>query len=555
MTNKKKIVILCVIGVLIIITLTLGITYAFMKPKVENENENTNIEINSCAKIQLKDTNSKAIDLKNTYPMDDEKGLETEAYEFTISSTCDDYVGFNLYLTSLTTNEIEDEALKFAITSTSDDVLATNALTNTTVATGDFNNEELNRLDLGINGTHKNIYKVFTNNIPLKGESTYKLYLWIDKDFEDNTTMNKKMTVGVSVKSFNRVGTMAELCTGQKASECIAKNYKIDGSIVYHNAQAAGQDGIENVDKVAGDDSYRYVGTNPNNYVCLGYECSDNPDEPGYKNLYRIMGLFDDDKNSQYETKIIKADVATKDDLGDELAIENSAYYGNYSYDKANYRGKLTTFSSYSWNSTDKDHKTTDDNNNVNMWSASNLNTKNLNETYYNAIEEPYKSMVVRHEWQVGPTYSSGDVKAVYDAELGKNKLISSSNNCYTQGDTIKVRECSEPNDLTYTDYVGLMYLSDYMYGTLPKYWTTATNYNKEEVKTNDWLYLGVNEWTISRNSLLSSNALDVSLTGYASSYNYVYGPCSVRPVVYLSSDVKITGGSGTETDPYKLEI
>ena len=40
----------------------------------------------------------------------------------------------------------------------------------------------------------------------------------------------------------------------------------------------------------AGDNSYRYAGANPNNYVCFGSTANTCPS----KNLYRIIGVFGD---------------------------------------------------------------------------------------------------------------------------------------------------------------------------------------------------------------------------------------------------------------------
>ncbi len=378
---------------------------------------------------------------------------------------------------------------------------------------------------------------------------------FMNLETDQNLNTGKKLEGKVIIQKEEYVPTLAELCTGEKASECFTKNYKNDKAIVYHNTTDATEKKIPNAAKVANDDSYRYVGANPNNYVCFGSECSNEGENPNYKNLYRIIGFFkneDDtsDDYGNYEMKIIKADAATKEDLG-EGTSPDSAYYGNYDYGKTDYKGKLTTFASYYWNDT---AGITISDPNVNMWAASNLNTKNLNGTYYNGIDETYKSMVVEHKWEVGAAWNTGDAKSVYDYELGDNKLTDSSNNCYDQGNTTNKRLCNGANDLTYTDQVGLMYISDYMYGTLPEYWSeTAVNYNKDDVKNNDWLYLGISEWTISRYSSDGTYARDVSNAGYASGSTSVYNYCGVRPVLYLSSNVKIIGGSGTESDPFIL--
>lgn len=204
--KKKKTILLLVIGILIIITLSLRVTYSYMKAKVE-KGENTNITVSTCAKIQLKD-NGNSINLENTYPMDDSMGLETKPYEFAISSTCEDYVGFNLYLTSLNDNQIEDSNIHFAITNKNKTILSEGILNNQEKSENDFSTEELKELDIGIKGIHKNIYKILSKAMPLKGESTYQLYLWVDKD-ATNETMGKSFRVGLSIKSYERENNLA----------------------------------------------------------------------------------------------------------------------------------------------------------------------------------------------------------------------------------------------------------------------------------------------------------------------------------------------------------
>ena len=47
---------------------------------------------------------------------------------------------------------------------------------------------------------------------------------------------------------------------------------------------------IQHADQEAEDNSYRYAGANPNNYVCFGSDEETCPAD----NLYRIIGVFGD---------------------------------------------------------------------------------------------------------------------------------------------------------------------------------------------------------------------------------------------------------------------
>ena len=196
--NKRKTIILLVIGILIVLTLSIGVTYSYMKPKVDKTNNETEIGINNCANLTLKEKN-KTINLTNMYPMEEEMALQKDAYEFTISNTCEEYTGFSLYLTTLNENEIEDSNIRYAITDLGNNVLISDVLSEKLNGISDFNEEELKQLDTEINGTHKNIYKIYGSTISIKRINKYKLYLWVDEN-AGNETMGKSFTVGLTTK-------------------------------------------------------------------------------------------------------------------------------------------------------------------------------------------------------------------------------------------------------------------------------------------------------------------------------------------------------------------
>ena len=149
---------------------------------------------------------------------------------------------------------------------------------------------------------------------------------FVNLDSDQNLNTGKKLEGQVLIQQEVIPTNLADVCSAEdKAGECVQELYTKSGykltNIVYHNTLDATEKEIPNAAKVAGDDSYRYVGANPNNYVCFGPECSNEGENPNYKNLYRIIGFFKND-DGQYEMKIIKADAATKDDLGDQTLIQ-----------------------------------------------------------------------------------------------------------------------------------------------------------------------------------------------------------------------------------------
>lgn len=102
------------------------------------------------------------------------------------------------------------------------------------------------------------------------------------------------------------------------------------------------------------DNTYRYVGSNPNNYISINNE------------LYRIIGVFDD------RLKVIKNDYATSDMLG-----LDGAYFASYQIGDTYYKGSIyDDVSTYYWNNASK----------VNNWEESNLNKINLNVNFRNYL-------------------------------------------------------------------------------------------------------------------------------------------------------------------------
>lgn len=200
--SKKKIIALIVIGVLIVICIVLGITYSFMRP-INETSSITSVSLNSCANITLTDT-GESIDLENTYPMSRNRALQTTPYTFTVSSTCETYVGFNLYLATLNTNTLSDSSIHYIVTERgSKEALAEGILSEATNALNEFEDYEIDQLNNGIGGTYGNIYNIFNDNIPLQGEVSYDLYLYIDGTVT-NETMGQIFRTGVAVKSYER---------------------------------------------------------------------------------------------------------------------------------------------------------------------------------------------------------------------------------------------------------------------------------------------------------------------------------------------------------------
>ena len=103
----------------------------------------------------------------------------------------------------------------------------------------------------------------------------------------------------------------------------------------------------------------------------------------------------------------------------------------------------------------------------------------------------------------------------------------------------------------TSTSKIGLMYASDWGYaiegftgvlGSSGKPWNSSDK---------NWLMSNGNEWTMSAYS--SSNPLYAFNPGYLYNYSSASSGFSIRPVLYLKSNVYVTGGTGSKVDPYMI--
>ena len=289
-----------------------------------------------------------------------------------------------------------------------------------------------------------------------------------------------------------------------------------ENGLYYHDADLANG---------AQDNSYRYSGANPNNYVCFG---SDEETCPAEK-LYRIIGVFDDDKDSNYQIKLIKADYTTSDMLG----TNGRDYYGAYSYSTSNYKGSMdtSTIAGYRWN-----YDTSVSTYGSNNWTTSEFNTINLNTNYWNYLGAIWQNLIAETTWHLGGMRSyNNTAKAFYDGERNNAGYGS--------------------NPTTYTDEIGLMYPSDYGYAANPDAWATDLyDYDNSTITANNWMYMGLSEWTIipySSSSRYVFNAFYYGILHYhAASLGY-----AARPVFYLKSNVALQGGNGTSNDPFILAV
>ena len=170
------------------------------------------------------------------------------------------------------------------------------------------------------------------------------------------------------------------------------------------------------------------------------------------------------------------------------------------------------------------------DSNGKNTWSTSSLNTY-LNNDFLNAFDETTKGKIDTTTWKVGG-FSNNEQLAnkVYQNEINSSPSVNNK--------------------------IGLMYASDYGFAAAPSAWTKKLyNYDDATIKSANWMYLRSLEWTISRNADTSDYAFHVRGDGYVAGDdgNGVAAAYGVRPVFSLSSSVNYVSGSGTKTEPIRI--
>ena len=276
---------------------------------------------------------------------------------------------------------------------------------------------------------------------------------------------------------------------------------KIKGTVtcdISFNSNASNLSDVVDTNGTSTTHGKRYQGKNPDNYVWFNDE------------LWRIIGnvpvcLTSGCASTENRVKIIR-----NDSIGAIKYGSNSTWMGSNIQNLLNtcYLGKASSCDSYCYTSTSA-AGTCD-------YSSDGIDTSDY---YGNMIEDVY--------------YNVGAGDSTYKT----------ADNYYTQEIASYASSASK---------IGLMYASDWGYaiegftGVLGRDGSPSSYMNK------NWLFSNGYEWTMSVYS--SSYVLGVDSYGYLNGYAASRGNAA-RPVLYLKSNVYVTGGTGSKIDPYTLGI
>ena len=317
---------------------------------------------------------------------------------------------------------------------------------------------------------------------------------------------------------------ISDVCSSNENLASCVKKFGDKGSVIsniyLHNSS------LENSAK---DNSYRYFGANPDNYVCFGSTEEVCP----YNNLYRIIGVFDN------QVKLIKYDYATSSELGTDgdyagLFSENPIVEdtGNY------YLGKnAASIAIFTWNY--KNDTSINNGTGSNDWSTSLLNKINLNTNFINYIGEKWSNKIATTKWQLGGNawsiIGNGTPYNVYDKEI-----------------------LNPSENILYESKIGLPYMSDFFYTVDQKYWnevvrgTNDSTDDYRKFKDETWINMGLIEWSITKYYGHSSIVFQYR---EVFSGDYVHKGKLIRPTFYLDTTVNYSSGDGSQNNPIRIEI
>ena len=362
--NDKVLFFLSILIIGVFLVLVIRITYSYLAAFINEARENVTIGSDTTDKLEFFEGNP--IDLNVTSTTLPEGGgnyAQSTTYraELTANSTnntAEDsyYVYFNV--TANTLNYTQEGNPEVILTVFQDDTEITNI---DGLTYGTYN---------GVTGfdvtTATGLFTVASDYAITSNSST------------DATVQNWTFTLTYLNQNYDQSGNY-----GNKMSVefIMSKEEKLTTTLVdYVISQYTGTDGENglyyhdaDLENGAGDNSYRYAGANPNNFVCFGSDAVTCPSD----NLYRIIGVF-----------------------GNEVKLIKSTSYGDYVWE-SDYSGQGNT-----WNSSTKpDIRNT------------------LNSTFLNTLSSTWQNKIATHAYKVGGMApdESYTAKQYYNVEVGSS--------------------------------------------------------------------------------------------------------------------------------------
>ena len=535
MKNKRKAITLSIVAIITLITLIIGATYAYFQVAGDSS-KSTDVNVTTYTSDLLTFEMGSDIAIYATQTsFGSGKGNATgstfakailTANSKTNKSTKRYFMYLNISENTFTYTQNEDtpELLLKVTDASGNEITSVTGLEHKTVT--DAKGESISGFDITTKSglvTLLNFREITAS--PTKTDEWNVTVTLVNYNANQNGNTEKSFNAKLMIQEDIIPQIVSDICEGGASlATCItALAHKSTSSFtnIYHHDSSLANG--------AGDNSYRYAGANPNNYVCFGSEASTCSTD----NLYRIIGVFGDNYHGvtgKQLVKLIKYDYATSALLGIDGDYNGSYSPSEYGVEET-YQGSLTKLDYYYWNNDTS----------TNTWSESLLNKTNLNTNFINIIGSNWSKKIATTTWKVGGN-AYANIRYVVPATAYQNEVVNPATN-------------TTDNATTYSAKIGLMYASDYGFCAVPEAWTTTLyNYdgsvNGATIRSQNWMHMGNYEWTISRVSDISNYAFRVRSAGRVGSHGvseYFHG---VRPTFFLEPTVTYVSGTGTQSDP-----
>ena len=468
------------------IVMFFALSYAWLQITLLGEKELT-LHAGSMSLV-LDDSMEGGINIESSVPVLDEVGMSQEGYTFTLENNGKIASDYTIYLDDLPLMDetrMNDAFIKYQLV-----------------------RDDNEKIDL-LSSIGENPNRILDNGTIFSGEKyTYTLKMWIDSSatnevaatvfkgqlrIEAMQSANKLSASATLLKKANKIGANYETVSSDEKKEMFTFTHEA-------GKQQSGWSAGELKD-------YRYIGTNPNNYVIFNGE------------TWRIIGVFTiEDENGKREKR---------------MKIIRDQSLGNYSWDNQGNYG-------------------------VNDWSNSALQKMLNSGVYYNR-----KSGSCPRGYNGGTTscdFTSNGLTVDAKSMIGKAKWYLGGYNLFSKSSDFYGAERGDVvysgRPIRWVGEVGLMYPSDYGYAASGSSClnTNLSGYNLS-CKSTNWLYRSIYQWTFASSFESFYFVYYVSSSGDVSRYNACNDFLGVRPSVYLKSNVLISEGDGSSSNPYTLTI
>ena len=550
MENKQKIKIY--IGLLITIILIMGVSYAYFRIYKSQTNDNV-IGTRTCLDTTLTENSSEII-LTEAVPISDERGVTKDPFTFTLTNNCDEYVEFQIALFSNYRDSTDTQYLK-------DDYVKINLSPKGLIKSS---SDILSTLPLGDIDTTRKGYILEETGLRGNASKSYDLRLWLDSETTPEQGLNKtwKGKVVVTVTAAKETQTLLSKILGENNVN-VSEPQTIPGSEISSSSEAV----LASTEDDYGT-SYYFRGAVENNYVEYANMCWRIVRSTGDGSIKMVLS----NNNGLTESKNTPKSNTPCNATGDELAYAN-----------INDNDTCSEF-----------NRTRDDNAFIGLMygdvdSSSYIDTHaNTNpSTILTYLNNWYTKVLSKqngfNEKQLADTIWCNDKKVITKSLYNPWNYNTASNLGYNMETTYynSTVRLVEKNGEAGGTGPSLICENDSAGGKLSKFTVNDTNYGngalsgyaKIGILTADEVALAGGAYEIANNTYyLNKNSLNLwwllSPADYSGSYSEIWGvndeggltlitseDCRpIRPVLSLVSNISISSGTGTATDPYIIK-